>query len=141
MKKKINSNGSIYNLNSLLKKSLTSETDLKNLAKLLGFKIDYIGFGSNWSPDKGKLCILNLGNMRIGGTHWTAVNTESKEYFDPLGGPPDDYIPKDYKTNNHMPIQNMRYGRCGQFCAIWLYYSNRGETDEFFDIFKIGYNE
>lgn len=137
MKKKINLNSSF----SIFKKSMTTPKDLNNLADLLGFKIDYIGFGYNWNPNMGKLCILNLGNMRIGGTHWVGVNTETKEYFDPLGAPPDDYIPKDYKTNNHMPVQNMNYGRCGQYVCSFLFYSNKGETDEFFKLFKIGYYE
>lgn len=140
MKKKINYNGSIYNLNSLLTKGLTTTKDLHNLSKLLGFKIHWIGFGDDFNESNGKLQVINLGNMRIGGTHWCAVNTESKEYFDPLSAPPDDYIPKDYKYYN-LPIQNMQFGRCGQYCLLFLYYSNRGETDEFFDLFKIGYNE
>jgi hypothetical protein len=141
MKKKINSNGSINNLHSLLTKGMTTIKDLHNMADLLGFKIDWIGFGDDFKPSNGKLQILNLGNMRIGGSHWCAVNTESKEYFDPLGAPEDNYIPKDYTTNNHIPIQNMKFSRCGQYTVLFLYYSNRGETDEFFDLFKIGYNE
>ena len=141
MKKKINSNGSIKNLHGLLTKSFTTGNDLMNLADLLGFKIDWIGFGNDFKPSNGKLQILNLGNKRIGGTHWVGVNTETKEYMDPLGAPPDNYIPKDYKTNNHIPVQNMKYGRCGTYVGLWLFYSNRGESDEFFDLFKIGYNE
>ncbi len=142
MKKKINSNGSIYKLNSLLRKGMTTIKDLHDLANMLDFKIDWIGFGYDFKPSNGKLQILNLGNFSIGGTHWVAVNTESKEYFDPLGAPPDDrYIPKDYKSNNHIPIQNMKFGRCGQYSVLWLYYSNSGETDEFYNIFKKGYYE
>lgn len=140
MKKKINYNGSIYNLNSLLTKGLTTTKDLHNLSKLLGFKIDWIGFGHDFNESNGKLQVINLGNMRIGGTHWCGVNTESKEYFDPLSSPPDNYIPKDYKYYN-LPIQNMQFGRCGQYTCMFLYYSNKGESDEFFDLFKIGYNE
>lgn len=140
MKKKINSNGSIYKLNSLLKKSLTTKKDLYDLANLLDFKIDWIGFGNDFKPSNGKLQILNLGNFSIGGSHWCAVNTETRDYFDPIGAPPDDYIPKDYKYYN-LPIQNMRFGYCGSYCCLWLYYSNRGELDEFYNTFKIGYNE
>ena len=140
MKKKINSNGKIKNLHGLLTKSLSTAKDLMNLADLLGFKIDWIGFGNDFKSSNGKLQILNLGNWK-NQSHWVAVNTESKEYFDPLGSPPDDYIPKDYTTNNHIPVQNMKYGRCGIYVTMFLFYSNRGETDEFFDLFKIGYNE
>lgn len=138
MKKKINSNGSIRNLHSLLTKSMTTIKDLNNMADLLGFKINWIGFGDDFKESNGKLQILNLGNMKISGTHWVAVNTESKEYFDPLGAPPDNYIPKNYKHYD-LPVQNMDYGRCGQYCVLFLYYSNRGESKEFFDLFKIGY--
>lgn len=140
MKKKINSNASIKNLRGLLTNGLTTVKDLHNMADLLGFKIDWIGFGNDFKPSNGKLQILNLGNWK-NQSHWVGVNTESKEYFDPLGAPPDDYIPKDYTTNNHIPVQNMKFGRCGQYVCFFLYYSNLGKSDEFFDLFKIGYNE
>jgi hypothetical protein len=139
MKKKINSNGSINNLHSLLTKGMTTIKDLHNMADLLGFKIDWIGFGDDFKESNGKLQILNLGSWK-NQSHWVAVNTESKEYMDPLSAPPDNYIPKDYKHYD-LPIQNMNWGRCGQYVCLFLYYSNRGETDEFFDLFKIGYNE
>lgn len=139
MKKKINSNGSINNLHSLLTKGMTTIKDLHNMADLLGFKIDWIGFGNDFKESNGKLQILNLGSWK-NQSHWVGVNTESKIYFDPLGAPPDNYIPKDYKHYD-LPIQNMNYGRCGQYVNLFLFYSNRGELDEFFDLFKIGYNE
>ena len=139
MKKKINSNGSINNLHSLLTKGMTTIKDLHNMADLLGFKIDWIGFGNDFKESNGKLQILNLGSWK-NQSHWVGVNTESKIYFDRLSGPPDNYIPKDYKHYD-LPIQNMNWGRCGQYSTLFLYYSNRGETDEFFDLFKIGYNE
>ena len=69
----------------LLKKGLTTPEDLRKIAEMLGFHIDYIGFGYNFPliKDRCKLCILNLGNDLIGGTHWVAVNNETHEYFDP----------------------------------------------------------
>ena len=105
---------------------------------MLGFKIDYIGFGYNFPLIKNdcKLCILNLGNETIGGTHYVAVNNESKEYFDPLGVMPPEYIPKDYKNNDNYTIQDMNNGHCGEYCVLWLYYSNLGKSNEFFKLFK-----
>lgn len=127
----------------LLKKSLTTPEDLRKIANSLGFSIDYIGFGYNYPQikDSCKLCILNLGNDLIGGTHWIAVNNETKEYFDPLGAPVPDYIAKDYKHNNHNGIQDMKWGHCGQYCVLWLYYSNKGKSKDFFKLFKKGYYE
>ena len=127
----------------LLDKGMTTPEDLRKIARVLGFHIDYIGFGYNFPliKDTSKLCILNLGNDIIGGTHWVAVNNETKEYFDPLGGPPPDYIPRDYKNNNHHTYQNWRFAHCGQYCVLWLYYSNRGNSDKFFELFREGYDE
>ena len=70
----------------LLKKGLTTPDDLRKIADMLGFTIDYIGFGYNFPliKDSSKLCILNIGNRMIGGSHWVAVNNETKEYFDPF---------------------------------------------------------
>ena len=84
---------------------------------------------------------LNLGNAVIGGSHWVAVNNETKEYFDALGAPPPDYIPKDYTSNNGHTIQNLRFQHCGTYCCLWLYYSSKGNTDKFFRLFKKGYYE
>jgi hypothetical protein len=125
----------------LLEKGLTTPDDLRKIAEMLGFKIDYIGWGYNFPliKDTCKLCILNLGTQAIGGTHWTAVNNETKEYFDPLGVMPPEYIPKDYRNNNHQTIQNMRWGHCGSYCVLWLYYSNQGSTDDFYKLFIEGY--
>lgn len=122
----------------LLRKSRTTADDLNKIADMLGFKIDYIGFGYNFPliKNNSKLCILNLGNETIGGTHYVAVNNETKEYFDPLGVMPPNYIPKNYKHNNHYTIQDMDYGHCGEYCVLWLYYSNLGKSDEFFKLFK-----
>lgn len=122
----------------LLKKSLTTPEDLRKIANSLNFNIDYIGFGYNFPEikDSSKLCILNLGNDLIGGTHWLAVNNESKEFFDPIGAPPPNYIPKDYKNNNNNGIQDIKYGRCGQYCCLFLYYSNKGKSKDFFKIFS-----
>lgn len=132
---KIKNINKLLNLN-LINKSITSSEDLYKLAEILGFNIDYIGFGYNF-PDiekDCKLCILNLGNDIIGGSHWVAVNTKTKEYFDPLGLPPDNYIPKDY-TYNKETIQNPKFGRCGQYSILFLYYSNLGKSDEFYKLF------
>ena len=128
---------------SLLTKSKTTPDDLRKLAKILGFNIDYIGFGYNFPEIKNncKLCILNLGNDNIGGTHWVAVNNESKQYFDSLGVMAPYYIPKDYKNNDKYTIQNLDYGHCGQYSTLFLYYSNLNQTDEFYKLFKKGYYE
>mgnify|MGYP000346764619 CR=1 FL=1 len=99
----------------LLKKSLTTPEDLRKIANSLNFNIDYIGFGYNFPEikDSSKLCILNLGNDLIGGTHWLAVNNESKEFFDPIGAPPPNYIPKDYKNNIQESLYYMNHSFFG----------------------------
>ena len=47
-----------------------------------------------------------------------------------------DYIPKDYKNNDHRPVKYWRYGGCGQYSVLWLYYSSKGNSEEFFNLFQ-----
>ena len=49
---------------------------------------------------------------------------------------PPEYIPKDYKNNDNYTIQDMNNGHCGEYCVLWLYYSNLGKSNEFFKLFK-----
>lgn len=126
-----------------INKSLTSDEDLFQLANSLNFWVDYIGFGYkfDWDSD-ADLCIFNIGNDMIGGTHWVAVSTKNRIYFDPLGAPPPPYIPVDYSNNDGKTIQNMKWGRCGQYCVLALYYISRyGNLHEFNKQFKVGYDE
>lgn len=118
-------------IQSLLNKSMTTRDELEKLLELLHIKGNVA-----WSIDfdaSQPTQILNIGNGLIGGTHWVAVDNIHKRTFDPFGLPPVPFIPKDY---NWVPldVQNIRYGHCGQFCALWLYYSLRNDIDKFYEL-------
>jgi hypothetical protein len=75
-----------------------------------------------------------MGTPQISGTHWMAVSNKDKKYFDPLGLPRPRVIPKDY-TYHEIDIQNPRFGHCGQYCVLWLYYLQHNQLDKFYNLF------
>ncbi|KAG6948483.1 hypothetical protein JG687_00015451 [Phytophthora cactorum] len=76
-----------------------------------------------------------MGTPQTGGTHWLAVSNKDKRYFDPLGLPRPRVIPKDY-AYHEIDIQDPRFGHCGQYSVLWLYYLQHGKEDEFYKLFK-----
>lgn len=120
-------------LNRFLRKQMTTKEDLERMMKILG-----IDGNIAWQIDFDKKIpyqILNLGNGLIGGTHWVAVDNLNKRYFDSFGQPPPPIIPPEYEW---MPlqIQDINYGHCGQYALLFLWYSMRGEIDQFYNLFK-----
>lgn len=82
---------------------ITSDNKLKELSKKLNLNCVYIGF-AEYLPKKSKngLYIINLGNNKIQGTHWTCLFIKNKEgfYSDSFGMPPEDYIRVFCRNNN-----------------------------------------
>lgn len=118
---------------TLLRRSMTTREDLERLLKHLN-----LDGTVDWSVDFNKnqpRQILNLGNGLMGGTHWVAVDNINKRYFDSFGQVPPPMIPKDYEW---MPldIQDVRYGHCGQYCALFLFYSKDNNIDSFYKSFR-----
>ena len=120
----------------LLTKSMTTKRDLERLLKFESIPDAKVDWAYNFDK-KIPAIILNMGNpMLMGGTHWVAVDNTHNRYFDPLGASPPEYIPKDYEFSN-LQIQDFNFGRCGQYCVLFLRYSMANEIDRFFNLFSI----
>lgn len=124
------------NLLNILQKSSTNKTDLYKLLDELEVKNVKIDWGYNHDRNKYDYMILNIGNGLTGGSHWVAVSNKHKRYFDSFGMPPRSYIPKDYEWTP-LQIQDIRFGRCGQYAALFLYYCSKNEIDKFYNLFHI----
>jgi hypothetical protein len=117
-----------------IKLSRTNDDQLLDLANSLGVQVDQIDFKQNMKM-RVDYAILNMDFAHPGGgTHWLALSNKHKAYFDPLGLPRPRVIPPDY-TYREIDIQNPRFGHCGQFCVLWLYYLQHGKLDDFFKLF------
>ena len=68
--------------------------------------------------NKKECIVMNLGDHGFG-THWVAVHTPSKSYFDSFGMAPPNVVPDDYTWNKHT-YQKMHEVNCGQRCIEWL---------------------
>ncbi len=120
-------------INSILQKSRTTRSDLEKLLKKLN-----INASVDWQADfdpKIPAQVLNLGNGILGGTHWVAVDNLNKRYFDSFGQVPPPIIPKSYEWYP-LQIQDPDYGHCGQYAALFIYYSKKNELDQFFNLFN-----
>lgn len=135
MKKKINKT-EITDFKKFLNKSMTTKQELEDVMKKLNIpgNVAWLIDFDKKQPNQ----ILNMGNGFLGGTHWIAVDNINKRYFDSFGLPPPPTIPKDYEYTT-LHIQNINYGRCGQYCILFLYYSNMDEVDKFINKFEINY--
>lgn len=122
------------NLQALLKKPLTNDSELKGLAKKIGLPAIEINWLSDVNDDPNILQIINLGSMLLGGTHFVA--TYGDHYFDPLGMPPPAVSYLDDKQFTNLNIQRSSQGHCGQWCVLWLYYAYRDELPEFYSMFE-----
>lgn len=119
----------------IIKLSRTKDSQLLELAKELGVQVNQMDFKQFMNP-KADYAILNMDVARIGGgSHWIAVSNKDKMYFDPLGLPRPRVIPPSYKYRE-IDIQDPRFGHCGQYCILWLYYLQHGKLDDFFKLFK-----
>jgi hypothetical protein len=119
-----------------LKYSETNGNDLLELANLLDLKIDAIIPENEFNTLNNSVenVLLNVGG------HWVAVNRKKKIYYDPLGLIRSKYIPKDYSIIDY-PIQNIKYGHCGQYSLYALYAIQKNNFyTNFNKVFRIGRN-
>ena len=119
----------------IIESSIDSDHDLLKLAKAMEVKVDQIAF-KQYLDTKKDYCILNMGTPAIGGTHWIAVSNKDKLYFDPLGLPIPRVIPRDYKYYK-INIQDYRYGHCGDYCVLWLWYLQHDSLSNFYKSFHL----
>ena len=114
----------------------TSNLDLEELAKYLRIHVTVLLQGqlAELKPNtKNGKYIINLGNLKNGGTHWVALqfrNNKESVYYDSFGAPPPTkvraFIPKSCKFayTNHI-TQNINSNLCGWFCLGVLTWNTR----------------
>lgn len=120
-----------YFVSEILKKPMTTRTDLEFLAKKLNLDVQINWLKDVDVSDKG-MQIINLGNPTISGTHWTC--TYDGKYFDSFGLIPPEKL--DHLEWIPLQKQNQNYGHCGQYSILWLYYAKEGELDKFYNLFE-----
>lgn len=132
MTKKLNIS-KIYSVSSIIKKPMTTKSDLEFLTKKLGLNDVKICWLKDVDINDNSPQIINLGNPQIGGSHWVCIHKNM--YFDPFGLP----SPTVLSQFERIPlmIQNQRFGHCGSYCVLFLYYSSIDEIDQFYNMFNI----
>lgn len=121
----------MININKLLHKSSQTKEELEIILNKLDIpltdcKIDWI---DNYKKTD-KFGIYNLDADHIGGTHWVAIY-DNKFYFDPLGFPPArDSL--DYLQFTVIPIQDIKFGGCGLYSCLFLYYATNDDGEDLY---------
>ncbi len=124
-----------FNLGRIVNQPMTTKSELEYVAGRLGIEPLRIV----WSRDidltyKGPQ-IINLGNISIGGTHWTA--TYKDMYFDSFGLIPPQILEDAGYEYVPLQLQKASEGFCGNWCILWLYYAMRSEIDQFYNLFEV----
>lgn len=135
MKKKlIKSLSKTYFVSEILKKPMTTRSDLEFLLTKLGIEPFRVVWLKDADPNYREAQVINLGNPVISGTHWTC--TYDGKYFDSFGlVPPQKFEDAGYEW---IPLQkqNHNYGHCGSYVVLWLYYAKMDELDQFYNLFE-----
>lgn len=145
--------------------ALTTDVTLRELANKANIKINYIGFAEDLLRERKAMplgfSIFNLGDEKMGGTHWTIAykgytnNVKKNEfprkgtyvcYFDSFGVGPEDAILKDVANDEGNLVYNMKQVQrtdgyyCGLWCLLWAmhfdYEDPLGSMKSFVDQFK-----
>ena len=127
----------------------SSKYDLYNLAKSINLD-DLIIIRKNELPyyiDKYENIIMNLDSVG-NGSHWVALNTKHKIYFDSYGQPPPNIVPKSYKYVKEFELQSINgisSTMCGQLSLYFLNFLKKNNNyniaikkfyEKFKDIYK-----
>lgn len=138
MKNKLNKTRLVKNyfFSEIIKKPMTTKSDLEFLAKKLNLDVK-INWLKDTDPNYKGAQIINLGNPIIGGSHWTG--SYNGIYFDPFGMVPPEKL--DHLEYIPLQIQNMKFGGCGNYVILWLYYAKMNEIDKFYNFFKTDPND
>jgi hypothetical protein len=126
---------------NLINRSSTNE--LYNLANKLGLENLIIIRKNKFNRYKNDYenIIINLDDIN-NGSHWVAVNTKKKIYFDSYNQKMPNIIPKDYKqANSQFEIQSLSSEMCGQLSVLFLYFLQKIKNSdkaikEFYKLFK-----
>jgi len=73
---------------------ISSNTQLANFAKSIDLPLIEINFAEDITINSDGAYIINLGDLHIGGTHWTGLWIEGNQafYFDSYGVAPEDIL-------------------------------------------------
>lgn len=133
-------------LNNFIEKfGLTTDFQLKDIAKKLKINLKYIGFAENFKYLGDGAYIINLGDNDIGGSHWTSLLIEKDDcfYFDSFAAPPEDILINKLKGhcknliyNDYFQFQGIDELLCGVYCIIFLYHMTNSKKKELIDRFK-----
>lgn len=125
---------------------ISSDIQLRDLAKKLKIKLNYIGFAENLpNTAKNGAYIINLGNSDIGGSHWCGLFIEKNNafYFDSFAGAPEDILinwleKNGIKTliyNDYFQMQKLEETLCGIYCMVFLYYMTHSKKKKLIERF------
>lgn len=128
-----------YFVSEIIKKPMTTRSDLEFLLNKLDINPHRVVWLKDADPNYRHAQVINLGNNTIGGTHWVA--TYNGVYFDSFGMvPPQKFMDAGYEWYP-LPIQDFKYGYCGNYVVLWLYYAKIDEIDKFYNLFNIDPND
>jgi hypothetical protein len=138
MKKKLNNKRKAihkqYSISNIVKKEMTTRSDLEFMASKLGIEPIRIVWLKDADPNYKGAQIINLGNpYGVSGSHWTA--TYNGMYFDSFGLiPPQKFEDYNYQWTP-LQLQDPKFGYCGNYVILWLYYAKKNELDQFYNLF------
>ena len=116
----------------------TSTLDLYKICNDLGIKDVKIIRKSDLKKTipKYQNIIINLDDYGAG-SHWVALNTSKKLYFDTYSQLAPFGVPSSYKrSSTKKELQSIEGKNCGPLCCLWLYYINNKSNDEFYKLFR-----
>lgn len=102
---------------------ITTDDQLRNLAKEMHLKLNYIGFAEQLPPKApAGYNIINLGDKSIGGSHWVLwfvdPNMRYSIYVDSFGAPPEDEIIKIAPSPLYISDKQIQ-GFYEEYCGLW----------------------
>ncbi len=118
--------------------SRSSRGDLIKLAKSIKLSDLVVIRKSEFNKykDKYENIIINLDDSGPG-SHWCAINTKKKIYFDSYNLPAPEIVGNGYREVKHQfEIQSLDSSMCGQLCILFLYYCKKNKLNEFYSLFK-----
>lgn len=118
----------------------TSATDLYRLCHEMGLDVCIIRLCQLKSCLKKRArvenYIINLDSYGHG-SHWVALNTKKKLYFDSYAEEMPRDVPRDYKkASDWKQLQSLEAEDCGPLCCLWLKYINSYSNKEYYDLFE-----
>lgn len=101
---------------------ITSDRQLLDLAEKNGLQINYIGFAEDLDTLPNGFSIINLGDDRLGGTHWTMLYSDPNQviYSDSYGVGPEDIILQLARGRDVYWNTKQVQGYHESYCGVWV---------------------